>query len=140
MIVCHNTTTFQDKINFKMITHFNFKVNFSCLIRNHLQSNLLRRNLNNSSQRAISVDFVTWYNNIVIMFGFFNFVFAFVAVVFYTSNGQPLQKEQDKLESKSGTFNSHCLMLNLVGKKTISKFAVVKLVGFGEDLFGLLGN
>ena len=71
-------------------THFNFKVNFSCLIRNHLQSNLLRRNLFNRSKGAISVDFGTWYNNIVIMFGFFNFVIALVAIVFYTSNGQPL--------------------------------------------------
>ena len=81
---------FRDKINSKMITHFNFKVNFSFLIWNHLQSNLLRRNLFNRSLGAISVDFGTWYNNIVIMCGFFNFVIALVAIVYYTSNGQPL--------------------------------------------------
>ena len=71
-------------------THFNFKVNFSCLIRNHLQSNLLRRNLFNRSLGAISVDFGTWYNNIVIMCRLDVCVIALVAIVYYTSNGQPL--------------------------------------------------
>ena len=38
------------------------------------------------------------------MVGFFKFVIALVAVVFYTSNGQPLWKEYGKLESAKQYF------------------------------------
>ena len=94
----HLHQIFRTQLTIKLLhTHFNFKGNFSCLFRNHLQSNLLRRNLFNRSQGAISV------NNSVIMFGFFNFVIALV-VVFYTSNGQSLWKEQGNIESEKQYF------------------------------------
>ena len=38
------------------------------------------------------------------MVGFFKFVIALVAVVFYTSNGQPFWKEFGKLESAKQYF------------------------------------